>query len=477
MPTSCVATRWRDRSIIPPSLSRTTTLTSDTVRKRWLASGRLHVASTRRTRLHVGALTVEIGSRDTVFLVSAQFAAVDAMAAALSTQMKEGIGVTLDPELVRADPSSYAGRFLSAGQLCFCRQTTMSHPADAIRYLPEKYFRSPTPILLASLSPSSRLVALSKGPRITINPVAAPSHPTSPLRFLGHQEDGNFNRDAGLPVYIQDGNSEVTALMWLTDAVFVAGHVDGTVVITEIIVGQTRVHGHSFGVRASSNRIQSFLTDSSKSHLVVATQDTVQLWKLSRSLALSYERHTHRKVDNPILSWSPRSFKSLYMAGANDIAVCVSWNGCHRVSATQSDVDCVFTYTNAKTGDETTYTFPTPGIIDREFRASFLHDDKLVLLASSHKVVLWDIAFSELAVQEMRHISEKHPQSHLAAVSVGRRVEFWNIIYVFVTVRGPEAVVWEAVLCRQRANFIAVCVFGLCVTICGAVSAIVSRYI
>ncbi|KAF9010862.1 hypothetical protein BDZ89DRAFT_1143461 [Hymenopellis radicata] len=317
----------------------------------------------------------------------------------------------------------------------------MSHQIDEILYATAKHLLAPVPISLASLSPSSRLLALSKGPRISINPVAAPGHPRSLLRFLGHQEDGSSDQDSSRSVYIQDGHSDVTALMWLTDAVFVAGHVDGTVVITEIAIGQTHVLGHSFGVRASGTRIQSFLADSNKSRLVVATQDTVQLWHLSRSLSLSYERHTNLKVDNPVLSWAPRTLKSLYIASPSRIVewnmssdglrwaeflqlkpghrlVCLSWNGCHRVSATQTDVDCVFTYTNAKTGHESTYTFPTPEDIDREFRASFMHDDKLVLLASSHKVVVWDVTFSELAVQEMRHSSPNHPQSPLMAVSV-----------------------------------------------------------
>lgn len=83
-------------------------------------------------------------------------------------------------------------------------------------------------ISLACLSPSAGLLALSRRSRISLHPVP---------KFLP-----TANRDEqSLSVYTQDGPCDVTALVWLTEKVFVAGYVDGTVVFTCVTVRQESI--------------------------------------------------------------------------------------------------------------------------------------------------------------------------------------------------------------------------------------------
>src|ERR1700761_3546901 len=200
----------------------------------------------------------------------------------------------------------------------------MSHSTSGkVRYLPEHYFLAPVYISLASLSPSSRFLALSRGHCVSIHPV-----PTRRRVSNVHEKSSTHNdNDAGLSVYMQDGHCDATALAWLTDDVFVTGYIDGTVVFTQITVGevsrttcfhemathfslQRRVRGHSVGVRASDSPVRAFLKDRKALMIAVATEESVQLWKISRSIVPTYQSHVKGISDTQFLSWSSQAHNS-----------------------------------------------------------------------------------------------------------------------------------------------------------------------
>lgn len=112
----------------------------------------------------------------------------------------------------------------------FLPPTTITHSTRSmVRYYPEHYLLAPVDISLACLSPSAGLLALARGPRISLHPLPKCS------TIQGSHTDID---DRLLSVYTQDGPCDASALVWLTEKIFVTGYIDGTVVFTSVTVSQ-----------------------------------------------------------------------------------------------------------------------------------------------------------------------------------------------------------------------------------------------
>ncbi|KAJ6567798.1 hypothetical protein B0H10DRAFT_1965255 [Mycena sp. CBHHK59/15] len=77
--------------------------------------------------------------------------------------------------------------------------------------------------------------------------------------------------------------------------------------------------------------------------------------------------------------------------------------------------------------------FPTPHMQDRALLATFVHEDQLVIIASSHKIVLWDPSSNQLTLQEFYHPTRGpgyNPQ-HLTAISAASRAQFSRVDHTF----------------------------------------------
>ncbi|KAJ7015858.1 hypothetical protein C8F04DRAFT_1284542 [Mycena alexandri] len=326
-------------------------------------------------------------------------------------------------------------------------------------YHAEHFLLAPEDISMVSLSPSAGLVALSRGSRVSLHPI--PKSPATAQENLDPDVDEEVS-----PVYTQDGGSDVTALVWLTEDTFVAGYADGTVTLTNI---NTRVKATSVGVRASTERIVAFLSDPSGQILVVLTLSDLQLWEVSPTLIPTCKHQTSGFTDPQYLCWSSRAFKSIYVVGAyamvtwnpqdpdfSDSKVihlerdyklkCVSWDGRYRLHGIQRSDHCHLTYTDQQTGKQTFFKFLTPHLEDRDFVASFVHGDTLLLLASSHGIVLWDPSQNQRTLQEFHYATAHNGQNppKLKAISVASRLQPDGIVHTLIIVRGPEAIVWQA---------------------------------
>ncbi|KAJ7717415.1 hypothetical protein DFH07DRAFT_785162 [Mycena maculata] len=358
----------------------------------------------------------------------------------------------------------------------------MSHSKGSkIRYYPEHYLLAPIDISQVCLSPSAGLLALSRGFRISVHPVP---------KCLATTQGGShpdINEEL-LSVYTQDGPCDVTALVWLTEKTFVAGYVDGTVVFTSVTVGQESVihqphrlivlTGPGLGSRSGP---VCWCPNSNARVLAVLTDSDIQLWEISSSLIPTCKSRTGGLINPRYLTWSSRALKSIYVVGAHDMVEwdtrrssldrsslaavahlepnhelkCVSWDGRYRLHGVQRPDNCHLTCTDTMTGKETFVRFPTPHLIDRDFLAAFVHGDRLVAIASSHKIVLWDPSKTQLILQEFHHPTRNagYDSPNLTAISAASRAQFSRIVHTFVTVRGAEAIVWQATSPRPFTVF------------------------
>ncbi|KAJ7821723.1 hypothetical protein B0H13DRAFT_1920544 [Mycena leptocephala] len=307
--------------------------------------------------------------------------------------------------------------------------------SNKIRYHAEHYFRAPMDISLACLSPSAGLLALSRRSRISLHPVP---------KFLP-----TANRDEqSLSVYTQDGPCDVTALVWLTEKVFVAGYVDGTVVFTLAFKAGLSVFvplldelppSSDTPVRGSWQSSRTWTFNSGRFlRLSYLFANTVLAASLTLGIFLGLP-----KLPNPstsvgliICEWDTRrsSLAPVTHLEPNLELKGVSWDGRYRLHGTQHLRECHLTHTDTMTGNKTFFNFPTPRLEDQDFLASFVHHDKLVLVASSYKIVLWDPSKSHLTLQEFRHLT-KGPGSNspkLKTISAVSRVHLTKLVHTFV---------------------------------------------
>lgn len=133
------------------------------------------------------------------------------------------------------------------------------------------------------------------------------------------------------------------------------------------------------------------------------------------------------RVLHQLHTWSPianckimmPSFRVTFLIRKYLCRKCVSWDGRYRLHGVQASNGCHLTYMDTMAGKETFFRFPTPHMQDRDFLASFVHEDKLVLIASSHKIVLWDPSKNQLELQEFSHPTRDNPPK-MTTISVRR---------------------------------------------------------
>ncbi|KAJ7621782.1 hypothetical protein DFH06DRAFT_1143515 [Mycena polygramma] len=336
----------------------------------------------------------------------------------------------------------------------------MSYSNRMLRYHPEHHLLAPVNISLACLSPSAGLLALARDLRVSLHPI--PQSPAGISRT-------DLNEEV-LSVYTQDGPCEVSALGWLAETIFVTGFIDGSVVFTSIAA---RVQSCSVGIRASSGPIKAFLRGHKARTLAVLTESDVQLWDVSSTLLPTCKGRTSCSPGSGYLSWSSRAHKSVYVVSVRDLVITlliqrcsrkrVSRDGRYRLDGIQRSNNCRLTYTDTFTGKQTCFKFPTPNLQDRSFLTSFVHDDKLVLIASSHKIVLWDPAKDQLALQEFYHPTRDTGTnaSRLTAISAASRSQFSGVVHTVVSVRGAEVIVWQASSSRPVAVYASIALCAL----------------
>ncbi|KAJ7656886.1 hypothetical protein DFH06DRAFT_1328429 [Mycena polygramma] len=353
----------------------------------------------------------------------------------------------------------------------------MSYSNRMLRYHPEHHLLAPVNISLACLSPSAGLLALARDLRVSLHPI--PQSPAGISRT-------DLNEEV-LSVYTQDGPCEVSALGWLAETIFVTGFIDGSVVFTSIAVGQesdisqpgrliTKLRWFRLAFKAAPGH--------KARTLAVLTESDVQLWDVSSTLLPTCKGRTSCSPGSGYLSWSSRAHKSVYVVSVRDLVEWdtsrssltsvarmepdhqlkrVSRDGRYRLDGIQRSNNCRLTYTDTFTGKQTCFKFPTPNLQDRSFLTSFVHDDKLVLIASSHKIVLWDPAKDQLALQEFYHPTRDTGTnaSRLTAISAASRSQFSGVVHTVVSVRGAEVIVWQASSSRPVAVYASIALCAL----------------
>ncbi|KAF9012270.1 hypothetical protein BDZ89DRAFT_1047066 [Hymenopellis radicata] len=191
-----------------------------------------------------------------------------------------------------------------------------------IRYFAEKYLESPLPISVAAFSEGCTYLALGRGPRVTI--VAT----------------SNALCD---PIYFQDSDSDVTALLWLSDSTLIAGYSNGMFVTTRIAYTHLRVQGQALGLRAfPDSSIVVILKGPSRNRLVLASENTVQLWCSSWVSQVQagpprwfFDKQLALPANQPIFALSPsyRSPKDIFIVHSQGIVFAACDAICRELTA------------------------------------------------------------------------------------------------------------------------------------------------
>ncbi|KAF8998321.1 hypothetical protein BDZ89DRAFT_1051644 [Hymenopellis radicata] len=333
-----------------------------------------------------------------------------------------------------------------------------------IRYFPEKFLESSLPASVAAFSEGCSYLALARGCRISVVKIS---------------------NTKGNPVYFQDGGSEVTALLWLSDNVLIAGYSDGMFVTTRITLAQIGIQGQALGLRAFREcKITAILKGASLNRLALASGDTVQLWRSSwvpwvRSDPPRWVFHKALTLPahQPIfaLSWSYRSPKDLFIVHPQGVVewdvknskqselfkqpvdsqiLGISWAGRRLISAVQQGERTQFADANLDAEDVT----------DPNDQASvaFAHGDRLILLGSScsDRLVLWDVRTSNKEALGMVHrFCPTEPKATLRMISkindiskAPARIGLWKTVHTFTSIRGSKSMIWEAAEPRFHAQ-------------------------
>ncbi|KAF9044666.1 hypothetical protein BDZ89DRAFT_1034235 [Hymenopellis radicata] len=291
--------------------------------------------------------------------------------------------------------------------------------ASKIRYFAEKRLKSALTVSIGAFSDECTYLALARGPRITI--VAT--------------SDALCD-----PIYYQDADSDVTALLWLSDNILIAGYASGNFVTTRITYTYHRVQGEAFGLRAFPNSsIVAMLKGSSRNRLVLASESNVQLWRSTWISRLEsglprwiFDKQLTLSTNQPVLalSWSYRSPKDLFIVHpqgimewdvrhnkqseifkrpSNSEILRISWDG-RRVILVVHQAECrTFKCLDIFTGIWT--HFSAPDLDNQEAKTNdkvevtFTHDDKLLLLGTSgsERLILWDLTASDQEVLKIIH--------------------------------------------------------------------------
>ncbi|KAF9001263.1 hypothetical protein BDZ89DRAFT_1146935 [Hymenopellis radicata] len=289
-----------------------------------------------------------------------------------------------------------------------------------IRYFAEKRLKSSGSISVAAFSDACSYLALACGSLISVVVISG---------------------DVSEPLYYQEGGSDVTALLWLSDTVLIAGYLDGTFVTTRITYTQIRVQGQALGLRAFANRgITVLLKGPSRKKLILASGDTVQIWRsawLSRCRSgpprWTFDKELTLPAYQPIfkLAWSYRSPKDIYVVHPHGVIewdvrnnkqseivtlpqeneiVGISWDGRWLISVTQHVTHRKLNCLDLCTRAETRFSYANLDIDQHNdanlgVSIAFAHDNKRIVLGSSRSqhLILWDVCADDREVLKMTH--------------------------------------------------------------------------